>query len=285
VLRFLEVARRTDIPVLKGAVFPLVNTPASMRAWEAAYGKIPWKGAWNDPRPGENFHPDTPYVIPDNPEGNPVTKPAPGNAADFLIAQVHRHPHQITIVEAGPMTNLALAVRLDPDFASLAKELVFMGGLLDGNLKQVTEDADNYTDFNMIFDPEAAHIVLTAPWARITSLGNVTNETMMTDALAARMASVKTPVTAFLARHPSHLPLWDEMAAEVAVDPTLITARTDALMDIDLGHGMHYGQVHVWPTQIAPHQGERKVTIVQQVDLKRFYQRFIHAAQAPLPKP
>ena len=44
---------------------------------------------------------------------------------------------------------------------------------------------------------------------------------------------------------------------------------------------MHYGQVHVWPDAIAPHQGEQKVTIVQAVDLDRFYDQFIKAAQYP----
>jgi hypothetical protein len=57
----------------------------------------------------------------------------------------------------------------------------------------------------------------------------------------------------------------------------------DALMDVDLSPGMHYGWMRVWPQEIAPHQGERMVTIIQQVDLKRFYDLFIKAAQAPLP--
>jgi inosine-uridine nucleoside N-ribohydrolase len=286
-LRFLEVAHRTALPVYKGAVFPLINTRARMRAWEQAYGRIPWKGAWNEPgpnpEPGQVFHPDDPWEIPHNPDGDPVTQPAEGGAVAFLIAQVHRYPHQVTILAAGPLTNLALAIRLDPAFAGLAKELVFMGGMLDNNVGQVTDDADNYTDFNFIFDPEAAHIVLTAPWAKIISLGSVTNETKMTAALTARMASVKTPITSYLAKYASHLPLWDEMAAAVVVDPTLVTRQVDALMDVDIDHGMHYGQAHVWPAAIAPHQGERLVTIVQAVDLKRFYDAFIAAAQMPVP--
>ena len=280
-LRFLEIARRTDVPVVNGAVFPLINSAVRMRAWEQAYGKLPWKGAWNDPKPGENFHPDDPYLVPDNPSGNPTTKPAPGNAADFMIQQVHKYPHQVTILATGPLTNLALAIRLDPEFAGLAKELVFMGGFLGANILQVSGDADINSDFNILFDPEAAHIVLTAPWAKITVLGDVTNQTMMTPELIARMAAVKTPVTEFLAKYAVNLPLWDEMTAAVAVDRSLITRQIDANMDVDLEHGVHYGQVHVWPDAITPHQGERKVTIVQAVDLDRFYDQFIKAAQFP----
>jgi inosine-uridine nucleoside N-ribohydrolase len=280
-LRFLEIAHRTDIPVVNGAVFPLINSAGRMRAWEQAYGKLPWKGAWNDPKPGENFHPDEPYKVLDNPSGNPTTKPALGNAADFMIQQVHRYPHQVTILATGPLTNLALAIRLDPEFAGLAKELVFMGGFLGANILQVSGDADINSDFNILFDPEAAHIVLTAPWAKVTVLGDVTNQTMMTPALIARMASVKTPVTEFLAKYAVNLPLWDEMTAAVAVDRSLITRQIEANMDVDLEHGLHYGQVHVWPDAITPHQGERKVTIVQAVDLDRFYDQFIKAAQFP----
>jgi inosine-uridine nucleoside N-ribohydrolase len=286
-LRFLEVAHRTNLPVFQGAVYPLVNTHARMHAWERTYGTIPWKGAWNDPiphpGPGEVFHPDDPDLIPPSPAGAPTTKPAAGDAVSFLIQQVHRYPHQVTILEAGPMTNLALAIRIDPQFAGLAQQLVFMGGLLDGNLQQVTDDADLFSDFNILFDPEAAHIVLTAPWAKVTSLGSVTNQTKMTPALIARMTTVKTPVTTFLARYASRLPLWDEMAAAAAADPTLITRKVVALMDVDVDHGQGYGQAHVWPPQTAPHLGERPVTIVLAVDLPRFYDRFIKAAQAPLP--
>jgi len=283
-LRFLEIAKRTDIPVYKGAVFPLVNTPARMHAWEQLYGFIPWKGAWSDSKkPDYTPHVSQPGLIPNNPAGNPSTRPAPGSAVSFLIDQVHRYPHQITILEAGPMTNLALAIRIDPEFAGLAKELIFMGGMIDGNLSQVTEDADNYSDFNFIFDPEAAHIVLTAPWPKIIGLGAVTNQTKMTPALAARLLQVKTPITEYLAKYASHLPLWDEMAAEVAVDPTLITSKVDALIDVDIDHGMHYGRTHVWPKAYAPQQGERLVTLVLGVDLTRFYAAFVKAAQAPLP--
>jgi inosine-uridine nucleoside N-ribohydrolase len=283
-LRFLEIARRTDIPVYKGAVYPLINTPARMAAWERMYGTLPWKGAWNDSvRPDSKPHVNAPYLVPASPAGTPVAKPAEGSAVAFLIQQVHRYPHQITIFEAGPMTNLAMAIRIDPSFASLAKELIFMGGMLDGNLAQVTDDANVFTDFNFIFDPEAAHIVLTSPWAKITSLGRVTNQTKMTPALVARILDVRTPVTEYLAKFASGLPLWDEMAAAVAVDPTLVTKQTVALMDVDIDHGMHYGQARVWPKQTAPHQGEQPVTIVQAVDLARFYTAFVHAAQSVVP--
>src|SRR4051812_44235116 len=47
-LRFLEIAKLTRLPVVPGAVFPLVNSQTRMAAWEKMYGTIPWKGAWNE---------------------------------------------------------------------------------------------------------------------------------------------------------------------------------------------------------------------------------------------
>ena len=71
-----------------------------------------------------------PSVVPPLPEGQPTTKPANEDAAHFLIRMVHKYPHEVTIYEGGPMTNLALAISIDPQFPELAQELVFMGGSL-----------------------------------------------------------------------------------------------------------------------------------------------------------
>jgi len=74
-----------------------------------------------------------------------------------LIRMVTDEPDEYTIVCLGPLTNIALAIRLDPFFLSKVKTIVVMGGCLyaKGNSTRVTEYAFN-------FDPEAAHIVLTA---------------------------------------------------------------------------------------------------------------------------
>ncbi len=278
-LRFLEIAGAADMPVYDGAVFPLINSKARMTAWEAAYGKIPWKGAFNEPDyPPGGFHPNDPYAIMPNPAGAPRTKPRPESAIDFMIRAVHEHPHQVTILEAGPMTNLALAIRQDPQFASLAKELVFMGGIVDGNMQQVTDDADFFADFNMLFDPEAAHIALTADWPRITCLGSVTMKTRVDQALIDRIAAAGTPVSRLIAKYIEKFPLWDELAAGVIVDPGLMTRSADAYMDVEIEHGINYGLVHVWTEALRPHAGERKVTIVTDVDSDKLRDMFVKAA-------
>lgn len=71
-------------------------------------------------------------------EGFPNTTILSGtNAAAFMVEQVHKYPGQVSIYAAGAMTNVALAVRMDEGFASLAKELVIMGGYVDDNMYQV----------------------------------------------------------------------------------------------------------------------------------------------------
>jgi inosine-uridine nucleoside N-ribohydrolase len=186
----------------------------------------------------------------------------------------------VVVIAAGPLTNLALAQRIDPEFAALAKELVFMGALIGANLGQVTGSADFNSDFNITFDPEAAHIVFTAPWAKITAVGNVSNDTLMTDAVYKELIAKKTPVTEVLARHPWTLPMWDELTAAIAVDRSLVTKEVVAFMDVEIDHGLNYGIVHVWPDETRPDLGEQKVHIVLAIDKPRFYKGFIKAAQS-----
>jgi inosine-uridine nucleoside N-ribohydrolase len=280
VLRSLELYHRAEVPVYLGAVNPLINSEARTRAWEQTYGKFAWKGAWNDPSMGPLFHPTEPYKIAPLEEGLPTTKPQKEGAVQFMIRMVHEHPHQVVIAEAGPLTNLALAQRLDPEFASLAKELVFMGALIGTNLGQVTGSTDFNSDFNITFDPEAAHIVFTAPWAKITAVGNVSNDTLMTPEVFKELTAKKTPVTEVLARHPWQVPMWDELTTAIVADPSLVTSEVVAYMDVDIDHGLNYGIVHVWPEATHPGLGEQKVHIVQAVDKPRFYKEFIKAAQS-----
>src|SRR5580692_10900164 len=119
-LRMLELIGRTDILVVPGAEYPLVRRKEETELWEQLYGSVAWLGAWT-PR---FYHPAD--DLGEIPEGKPNTKPSDEDAAHFLIRMVHKFPNEITIYEGGPMTNLALAISIDPEFAKLAKELVFM---------------------------------------------------------------------------------------------------------------------------------------------------------------
>ena len=161
-LRMLEIIHRTDVPVVPGAVFPLVRNQAESMAERAFVGTSPWYGAWTE---GARLH--GPYVVPPLKEGEPTIKPLNEDAAHFLIRQVRAHPHEVTIYAAGPLTNIALALAIDPEFAELTQGIVIMGG----SMSPQTDDPEFAThprhEFNFWFDPEAAHIVLRAGWPRI----------------------------------------------------------------------------------------------------------------------
>jgi inosine-uridine nucleoside N-ribohydrolase len=279
-LRFLEVAGRTDVPVFNGAVYPLINSVANWREREREFGTIAWKGEWG----GSGSIDHVPAVepsIPHMPQGLPTTHASAEPAAAFLIRAVHAHPHAVTIVAAGPLTNVALAIRLDPTFAATARQLVFMGGLIDRNMADLSGNAAFSEDFNLMFDPEAAHIALTANWPRIVSVGNVSSDVAFTPSLRDRIAVKRTPLTAFLKTYYEPLPMWDEVTTAIAIDPTLVSSSVDAYLDVDLAPGLDYGRVHVWPDSTAPRaMGVRKVTIVSGFDRTRFIDGFVRAAQA-----
>src|SRR5689334_6529842 len=80
--------------------------------------------------------------------------PATGHAVDIIRETIRRHPHEITLVTLGPLTNVAMALLLEPALAGLVKECVIMGGIGEGygNVTPVAE-------YNIWVDPEAAKIV------------------------------------------------------------------------------------------------------------------------------
>lgn len=281
VLRYLEELGAGDVPVANGAVFPLVNTDERMTAWESTHGFIFWKGAWNNAERAPHGHPRDPDKVTPPRDGWAHLRPIDESAADFMIREVHAHPHQVIIYEGAPMTNLALAIRLDSHFASLARELVFMGGYLT----QLGHPDGFHTDFNFLFDPEAAHIVLSADWPKMISIGDVGNSVPFTRDLLTRMQAHKTPATEYLARNSGFgFPLWEELGAAIIADPSLITKSTDLDMDVDIDHGTSYGRAIVGLPNASPRLGVGKVTIIDEIDKPRFVDEYVTAVQTDLTK-
>ncbi|WP_211238026.1 nucleoside hydrolase [Derxia gummosa] len=280
-LRLLEVAQRTEVPVFAGAVLPLVNNPARTRAWEMRFGKLVYKGAWTESWPAyqsapREAHPDDPWRVPPVASGLPDIKPAPGTAMDFLIRKTREFPGEVTIIAAGPLTNLALTARIDPDFARNAKELVFMGGSynpLPADNAFAAEYAHNpRLEFNLRFDPEAASAVLHETWRKVTQLPvDPTTRSFWSDDFIRRAGAGRTPFAGYLGRFGLNLPMWDEMAVAVWLDPTLVTRADTVLVDVDTDSaGSGYGSTLSWPVGHGPGMGERPVKVVREVDVKRF---------------
>lgn len=101
--------------------------------------------------------------------------PDPRPAAQFIIDTVRKYPGEVTLVAVGRMTNLANALKQDPEIVSLVKEIVIMGGAFEvpGNVTPAAEA-------NIHGDPEAADVVATATWPVVWIGLDVTMQTIMT---------------------------------------------------------------------------------------------------------
>jgi inosine-uridine nucleoside N-ribohydrolase len=171
-LRLLEIAGRSDIPVAKGADSPIA-TPFG--------GPVPF--VHGDDGQGNTFLP--------LPQGKAVDK----SAAQFIIEQVMAAPGEITLVPVGPLTNIALALRLEPRITQHLDEVVIMGGnaLCPGNATPAAEA-------NIHNDPEAADVVFGAPWP-VTMVGlDVTEKVLMTDTQLASFAGMNNPMAQHVAK-------------------------------------------------------------------------------------
>lgn len=280
-LRLLELMGRTGIPVIPGRSHPMIRTKEWTELWEHMYGKVSYQGAWKSARPAH-----APDFVPALPEGAPAIRPDNEDAAHFLSRMVHRHPHQVTIYAAGPMTDIAAAILYDPQFASLAKELVIMGGSINPRTGDPEYLDDPHHEFNLWFDPEASSITLHAPWAKITATTvDVSVETHLGKGMLAELGASREPAAQYIARYTARAGsyLWDELAAAAWLDPGLITRERYVYMDVSLDKGISYGDTEVWTDKERPAISLQKVHAQMDVDWPKFRQMFVHLMTSPTP--
>jgi inosine-uridine nucleoside N-ribohydrolase len=241
-----EQAGRTDVPVIKGAQLPLVNTQREQELREALYGSfVGWHGSFNPdaPPPSRTWEP---------PGGYPKVKARPGRAADFIIDTIRANPGEVVLYAAGPLTNIALAVRMDPEIVPLTKAIYVMGGSSGGG-----------PELNWWWDPEAAAIVLREPWKEIViSPFEAGAQVWSSKHLMERVVAAGGP----LADHVKKIYLdaqaqdgtsmwsmmWDELTVASIIDPSVIKKSETMYLDVDITHGPKYGDTVVWkvPTDI-----------------------------------
>jgi purine nucleosidase len=282
-LRMLELIGRTDIPVVRGAEYPLVRRKDETEILQQLYGTFTWLGAWT-PR---LYHP--PDQLGDMPENKPTTKAIDEDAVHFLLRMVHKYPHEVTIYAGGPMTNLALAISIDPEFAGLAKELVFMGA----SLNPLTDDPEFINtprrEFNLWFDPEAGHITLRAPWKKIVCTPvDISVKTRMTTDLINMIKAGNSAAAHYVGQyarlHGEYNYLWDELAVLAWLDPTLITKKETRYMDIELERGAGYGNTLTWTDNDKRKLDVRPVEVQVDLDKDKFYKMFVDLLTAATPQ-
>ena len=280
-LRLMEIIGRTDIPVVPGAVFPLVSSKEYIAKWETLYGKVVYQGAWNFAR-RHAVH--GPYEVPPLPEGAPATKPSTEDAAHFMVRMVHQFPHEVTIYAAGPMTDLALAIALEPHFPELTKELIVMGGSINPVSDNPEFALSPRREFNFWMDPEASHAVLHAHWPRfVLTTVDISVKTKMEKALIEQIAKSGTPAAQYVAKYAEANILWDELAATAWLDPSIITKWQKLYLDVEVDHGASYGDTHAWAPGQQPGMGESLVEVQQDLDKEKFYKEFVELMSRPTP--
>jgi len=205
--RVFDLVHRSEIPIAVGAARPLAQELQTS-------GRVH----------GDDGLGNTNRLPPSRP-------PVDGSAAEQIVRLARAHPAEFTLLATGPLTNLALALLLEPELPRLIARVVVMGGaiVVPGNATAVAEA-------NVWHDPEAADLVLGAGWD-LTLVGlDVTMQTILQGDNLERLQTAAGPIPRFAAEILEHYldyyqrflgfrgcALHDPLAAAIALDPSLAT--------------------------------------------------------------
>lgn len=249
--RNVRLLGHPKIPVYLGAQEPLVHTAAMAKQ----QGPIEFAGAFGEPR---------------------VLGSSSGrNAIQFIIETIDANPGKVTFMAIGPMTNLAIVLRLRPDLAEKISTLIFMGGAVDvpGNLTAKAE-------FNFWFDPEAAQAVLRSAIPNKIMFGlDITNQAPIRKADYEQIIRTKTPITELYAedmgnqypafnKNPESVTyMWDALVSAYLLDPEIVAASDSQFLDVSTTFGRDYGAIVALNRDLAP--AATPVRIMRKLDRER----------------
>lgn len=253
-LKILDVAGK-DVPVYRGCDRPLINRPENADFVHGLDGL------------GDC--------------GIPVSqrKIEAEHAVPALIRLANENPGELTLIAIGPLTNLAVALSMDPDLPSKFKQLVIMGGAIyaRGNTETVT------AEFNIHTDPEAAHMVFSA-WPMLTLLSwETTLAYKLTRDVLERFFQIETPRAKFFRDTNRKFLTYinerlsedilfapDGLAMAVAVEPGIVKRSEKKHVSIELHGSLTRGQTVVdwrgWSERLP------NTEIILELDHERFIQ-------------
>ncbi len=196
------------------------------------------------------------------------------HAANAILRLSHAHAGQLVIVAMAPLTNLALALRLDPELPSRVARFVVMGGAVTGRGNTTVS-----AEFNIGFDPEAAYVVFSGwPQVELVDWELTTRHGIAFDAIA-RWAAADNPQARFFeaisrktrawsqVRGRPKLALADPLAVAVALDPDIVVSSTARHVDISVEGVTRGATVVDWENRSGKPANAR---IVLDVDQARF---------------
>lgn len=233
-LEVLDAAAAPPIPVHRGADRPLVSDP---RHWRARLDR-------------RRDDPAAQVLWPGGPPPGSGRRPSPVPAARALVDAVDAAPGEITVLAVGPLTNVATAMLLDPEWASKVRRLVLMGGAFD--VPNVLHE------LNAAYDPEATHIVLSSAAPVLMVPLDVTLRTHLRLSDVDRLERAGTDLATYLGRTArpwvswlaerfdrDGCPLHDPLAMAVLLDPDVVSTR-NARVGIELTGALTRGRTVAW---------------------------------------
>ena len=241
-LRMLELTGHADVPVARGAVFPLVRTQEETRLQTALDGKVTWLGAWGRGRDkfdrNRNRHAARASRIARALRDSAHARGHAHNKADRRRRRALPHPPGACASAPGDdlrrrAANQYCAGRRASirSLRALTKGIVVMGGSLNPQTSDPEFATSPRHEFNFWFDPEAAHIVLRADWPRIdVTTVDISIKAPFTQAMLDAIAKSQTPAARYIAAwSQQRYYMWDELEACAWLDPSIITKEQTGL--------------------------------------------------------
>lgn len=268
------------VKVYQGAPYPLLHDYTYFNEIEKKIYGFGYAGAFSKPRPTSPDQLKAPI------DGfAKTTKVADQNAVDFIVETVKKNPKEVTFLAIGPLTNLALAFRMNPEIVPLVKRIVYMGGAVD-----VPGNTNPAAEFNWWFDPEAAKIVLSQPIEQTVVGLEVAEKVMFTKAIYDRVVAVDTPITQLykavmgptFQKNPTYSSFtWDSIAAAFLTDPSIATDLRDVSVTMDTIMGPNYGRAMGYYRN-AP-LGVQKMKILLDINQAKFWDLYVGLVTSPAP--
>ncbi|HEY0790831.1 MAG TPA: nucleoside hydrolase [Chthoniobacterales bacterium] len=274
------------VKVYLGAQYPLLHDYFSYLLEKQLFGPAStYVGAYSSPQPD-------PAHLTAPPDGFARrTRPAREDAIDFIIRMAHRYPHEVTILEIAPPTNVALAIRKDPTIVPLLKQIVTMAGQI-----YVPGNAFNGSaEFNWWFDPEATKIVLRAKVPHVIIPLDCTNTLPLTKQVFDQIVSghPETIITrlfaqAFASSIGTNPPpyIYDTTALAYFVHPEFATDSRKLHVDINSNFDKDYGKSNVFSGNTYPYESIgwlQQSTVVFGLNNAAFYAFYVDLLTRPVP--
>lgn len=252
-LKVLDIINARSIPVFAGASSPLIGSSNDASFFHGLDGL------------GDLNLPESVRAVENDP------------ACLALINLAKESPGELSLIAIGPLTNLALALRIDPDLPSYYKELVIMGGAYLGK-----GNTDNFPcEFNVFSDPEAAAVVF-EKWPMLTMVSwEATLDHSLPYTFVEEIRQYDNPRSDFLEIIMKRMNLIikdnfnknvcftaDPLAMAVMIEPEIVLESTEKFIQVELTGMFTRGMTVVdW---FGASRKEPNARIIQKINLDRF---------------